>query len=85
MLLYRNEKDKARVLLEHAVEIDPSDYTAHYRLSTLDRQQGRADDAKRELADYEKYKAMQTKLESIFHAMRVQVTNKPGDADGPAK
>jgi tetratricopeptide (TPR) repeat protein len=85
VLIYRNEKEKARTLLQHAVESDPSDYIAHYRLSTLDRQQGRADDAKRELADYEKYKAMQTKLESIFHAMRVQVTNKPGDADGPSK
>ena len=71
-----NQKQKARTLLEHAVDIDPSDYTAHYRLSTLDRQQGRAEDAKRELADYQKYKAMQTKLESIFHAMSVQVSQQ---------
>lgn len=85
VLIYMNQKQKARALLEHAVEIDPSDYTAHYRLSTLDRQQGRAEDAKRELADYQKYKAMQTKLESIFHAMRVQVTNKPEDTDAPSK
>ncbi|MGA7158140.1 MAG: tetratricopeptide repeat protein [Acidobacteriaceae bacterium] len=84
-LIYKNEKQKARTLLEHAVEIDPSNYTAHYRLSTLDRQEGRSDDAKRELADYEKYKSMQTKLESIFHAMRVQVAAKPEDTDGPSK
>lgn len=85
VLLYRNEKQKARALLEHAVQIDPSNYTAHYRLSTLDRQQGRPEDAKRELADYEKYKAMQTKLDSIFHAMRVQVAKKPEETDGPSK
>jgi cytochrome c-type biogenesis protein CcmH/NrfG len=85
ILMNMNEKQKARTLLEHAVEIDPSDYTAHYRLSTLDRQQGRVEDAKRELADYEKYKAMQAKLESIFHAMRVQVNSKPGDTDGTSK
>ncbi|MGA8940101.1 MAG: tetratricopeptide repeat protein [Acidobacteriaceae bacterium] len=85
VLIYMNQKQKARSLLEHAVDIDPSDYTAHYRLSTLDRQQGRPEDAKRELADYQKYKAMQTKLESIFHAMRVQVTNKPKDTDVPSK
>jgi cytochrome c-type biogenesis protein CcmH/NrfG len=84
VLINRNEKQKARTLLEHAVEIDPSNYTAHYRLSTLDRQEGRAEDARRELADYEKYKAMQAKLDSIFHAMRVPVNSKPGDADGPA-
>lgn len=81
VLVNRNEQQKARTLLEHAVEIDPSNYTAHYRLSTLDRQQGRAEDAKRELADYQKYKSMQTKLDSIFHAMRVQVDSKPGDTD----
>jgi Tfp pilus assembly protein PilF len=84
ILINRNEKQKARTLLEHAVAIDPSNYTAHYRLSTLDRQEGRAEDAQRELADYQKYKTMQAKLDSIFHAMRVPVTNKPGDADGPA-
>ena len=84
ILINRNEKQKARTLLEHAVAIDPSNYTAHYRLSTLDRQEGRAEDAQRELADYQKYKTMQAKLDSIFHAMRVPVTNKPGDADGPS-
>ena len=85
VLITMNEKQKARTLLEHAVEIDPSDYTAHYRLSSLDRQQGRVEDAKRELADYQKYKSMQAKLESIFHAMRVQVDSKSGDTDEPHK
>lgn len=85
ILISMNEKQKARTLLEHAVEVDPSDYIAHYRLSTLDRQQGRVEDAKRELADYQKYKSMQAKLESIFHAMRVQVDSKSGDTDEPHK
>ena len=33
----------------------------------------------------EKYKAMQAKLESIFHAMRVHVNNKPEDADAKSR
>ena len=85
ILMNLNDKAQARKLLEHAIDLDPSNYTAHYRLSTLDRQQGRPEDAKRQLADYQKYKAMQAKLESIFHAMKVQVKNKPEDADAKSR
>ncbi len=85
ILMNLNDKAQARKLLEHAIELDPSNYTAHYRLSTLDRQQGRPEDAKRQLADYQKYKAMQAKLESVFHSMKVQVKNKPEDADAKSR
>jgi len=85
ILISMNERDKARSLLVHALEIDPMDYIAHYRLSTLDRQQGKPDEAKRELAEYQKYKDMKDKLRSIFHDMRVQLDNKPEDRDGMSK
>jgi Tfp pilus assembly protein PilF len=66
-----NERDQARKLIERAIAIDPTDYIAHYRLSSLYRQQGRQSDAEKQLAEYRKYKGMKDKLQSIFHDMRV--------------
>lgn len=85
ILISMNERDKARALLVHALELDPTDYTAHYRLSTLDRQQGKLEEAKLELAEYQKYKDMKTKLRSIFHDMRVRTEDKAGDDGGMGK
>jgi Tfp pilus assembly protein PilF len=85
ILMSMNDRDKARTLLVHALEIDPMDYTAHYRLSTLDRQQGKPEEAKRELAEYKKYKDMKDKLRELFHDMRVQLDNKPEDEGGMGK
>jgi Tfp pilus assembly protein PilF len=85
ILMSMKEPDRARPLLLRAIEIDPMDYTAHYRLSTLDRQQGRPEEAKQELAQYEKYKAMKDKLRSIFHDMRVPADDKQEDGNGMSK
>jgi Tfp pilus assembly protein PilF len=85
ILISMKERDKARSLLLHALEIDPMNYTAHYRLSTLDRQEGKPEEAKQELAKYEKYKEMKDKLRSIFHDMRAPLDDKPEDRDGTSK
>jgi cytochrome c-type biogenesis protein CcmH/NrfG len=77
ILLALKQPDKARTLLVHAIELDPTDEIAHYRLGTLDRQQGKADDAKHEFAEYEKYKAMKARLQGVFDTMRVHLDNKP--------
>ena len=66
------EREKARKLIEHAIEVDPTDYIAHYRLSSLYRQEGRQADAEKQLAEYRKYKTMKDKLQTIFHDMRVK-------------
>lgn len=71
-LIATNEKEKAKHLIEHAIEIDPSDYIAHYRLSTLYRQEGKREEAEKQLADYRKYKDMKDKLQGILHGMRVK-------------
>jgi Tfp pilus assembly protein PilF len=84
-LMSTNERDKARTLLVHALEIDPMNYTAHYRLGTLDRQQGKPEEAKHEFAEYQKYKDLKDKLQSIFHDMRVQLDDKPEDDGGMRK
>lgn len=83
-----SEKDqaaKARALLNHAVAIDPLNYTAHYRLVSLDRAEGKTEEAKKELADYQKYKAMKDKLRELFHDMRVRMDDKQEDDDGMEK
>jgi tetratricopeptide (TPR) repeat protein len=79
-LISMDQKDKALPLLERAVQLEPTDATAHFRLSNLYRQQGRADDAKREVELYKKYKDMKTKLEAVYKEMRVQQPNqRPAD------
>jgi cytochrome c-type biogenesis protein CcmH/NrfG len=84
-LIAMHQPDKARPLLEHALEIDSMNETAHYRLSTLDRQQGKAEEAKTELAQYQKYKEMKAKLRSIFRDMRMKLDDKPEDEGGMQK
>jgi cytochrome c-type biogenesis protein CcmH/NrfG len=78
----RDQPDKARALLTHAIQIDPTNYTAHYRLVSLDRAEGKPEEAKKELAEYQKYKAMKDKLRDLFHDMRVRIDDKPEDPGG---
>ncbi|MHB2007898.1 MAG: tetratricopeptide repeat protein [Acidobacteriaceae bacterium] len=74
VLVSMDQPQEAQKLLEKAAQIDPTDYVVHYRLSTLYRQQGRTEDAKRELEQYQKYKDMKEKLRKIFHQMRVETS-----------
>lgn len=81
----KDQAAKARTLLNHAIAIDPLNYTAHYRLVSLDRAEGKTEQAKKELADYQKYKAMKDKLRELFHDMRVRMDDKPEEDDGMDK
>jgi len=54
------------------VQLEPTNATAHYRLSALYRQMGRADDAKREVELYKKYKNMKEKLRALYKELQVQ-------------
>jgi predicted Zn-dependent protease len=72
VLMAMNEPQKAEPFLEHAIQLDPTSAVAHFRLSTVYRQTGRTDDAKREIAEYEKYKQMKDKLRDIYQAMRLE-------------
>jgi cytochrome c-type biogenesis protein CcmH/NrfG len=78
VLMAMNDLAKARTYLEHAIQVDPTDYAAHFRLSTLDRRQGRLEEAQQQLAAYHKYKDMKAKLSAVFHDMRIPA----GDAAG---
>ena len=66
-------------LLEKAVAEDPSNITAHYRLSTVYRALHRPDDAKRELAEYKKYKDLKEKLRTVYKNMKIDTP--PGGSD----
>jgi Tfp pilus assembly protein PilF len=61
------EPQKAEPLLQHALQLDPTSALAHFRLSTVYRETGRAADAKHELEEYQKYKQMKEKLRQIYH------------------
>ena len=74
-----NQNEKAQQLLEHAIQIDPSNSVAHYRLATLYRRQGKTAEADKEIAEYKKYKEMKDKLEKVFHDMRVESGQKKSD------
>ena len=80
-LMTANQDAKAQEMFERAVKTDPSNTVAHYRLSMLYRRQGKTDEAAQHMADYKKYKEMQSKLEKIFHDMRVGSLQKNADAD----
>jgi Tfp pilus assembly protein PilF len=73
------------MLLEHAVEIDPSNYPAHFRLGTLYRQQGRTDEAKHQVELYLSYKQMHEKLEKIIRTLRVESPQDATDQNAGSK
>ncbi len=79
VLISMDENDKAHTLLAHALEIDPTDYIAHYRLSTVYRMEGKPEEAKQEIAEYKKFRDMKEKLRSLFQDMRVQLDEKPNE------
>ncbi len=81
VLVLMNQRDRAQSMFERAVQIDPSNYVAHYRLASIYRQEGRTDDVKEQINEYEKYKQMKDKLEQIFENMRVASGQHPASDD----
>jgi tetratricopeptide (TPR) repeat protein len=77
VLMSMGQPQRAQPLLEHAIALDPTSAVAHFRLSTIYRQNGRMDDAKRELAEFAKYKKMKDKLEDVYEAMRLRPAGQP--------
>ena len=63
--------DQAVPLLKDAISNDPMSMLAHFRLSAVYRRLHQPEDAKRELAEYEKLKAMKDNLRNIYDTMRL--------------
>ena len=70
-LIEMNQLDKATKLLEETLQLEPTNAVAHYRLATLYRKQGRADDANREVELYKKYKEAKEKLRAIYQELMI--------------
>lgn len=71
-LLEMNQPAKALPLLEQAVQLEPTNPSAHYRLATLYRKDGRMEDAKREVDLYKQYKDLKEKLRVTYKELLVQ-------------
>ena len=80
-LIEMKETQKAQGLLERAVQVDPTNVVAHFRLASVYRLQGKTDDAKRELEEYQKLKDMKDKLRKIYQQMRVQPMERDSEEE----
>jgi tetratricopeptide (TPR) repeat protein len=79
-----DQPEKAEPLLLKAIALDPTSALAHFRLSTVYRQTGRTAEAKQELEEYQKYKAMKEKLKAVYRDLR-QHQGTDEDADTTPK
>ena len=71
LLVTLNQPEKAVKLLEHAVQMDPTDATIHFRLGTVYRRLGRKAEAKHEIEQYRKYKDLKDKLRETFRELHL--------------
>jgi tetratricopeptide (TPR) repeat protein len=85
VLIQMDKNDEARLLLDRAIQIDPANYVAHFRLSTLYRHQGKTVEAKQQVELYLRYKQMREKLEKVIHDMRVSSEQDTADHDAAGK
>jgi tetratricopeptide (TPR) repeat protein len=75
----KNENERALPLLQQVLTEDPTNMLAHFRLSALYRKLHRPDDAKRELAEYQKYKEIKDGLRQVYSTMRIQAPHNATD------
>lgn len=79
-LVETGHAEEAQRLLEGVLKSDPSNMLAHYRLSAVYRRLHRPEDAKREVAEYERLKALKEKLRAVYGTMHL---NAPPNANVP--
>jgi len=84
VLMYMHQPREAEPYLERAAQLEPFNPATHYRLSMVYRELGRTDDSRRELAQFEKFKKMKTRLGEIYQEMRLEPGKKnEADSDVP--
>lgn len=64
-----NQPTQALPVLEKAVQLDPTNASAHFRLATLYRQQGRQQDARKQLEIFQRLRKLKDKLSAIYKKM----------------
>jgi hypothetical protein len=55
----------------------------HYHLGTLYRKMGRSDDARRELAEFQRLKHLKEQMREVYKEMRLQTKPDREEADLP--
>jgi Flp pilus assembly protein TadD len=65
-LISDNQIGEAILLLESAINDDPTNIVAHYRLSGLYRRAGRTADSQREMEAFHHYQDLKDKLGKVF-------------------
>jgi tetratricopeptide (TPR) repeat protein len=71
-LIAMNEPGKAQPLLENSARLEPFNAVTRYHLAAIYRKLGRDDDARRELAEFQKLKDMKQQLREVYKEMRVE-------------
>ena len=77
VLISMNRTNEAISLLESAVKDDPTNTSAHYRLSVLYRRAGRTADAQHEMDTFNQYKDLKDKLDRTFRKLGGAVGENP--------
>jgi tetratricopeptide (TPR) repeat protein len=80
VLIQMNQPAKAQALLEQTVQLDPTNATAHYRLATFYRGQGRMDEAKQQLELYQNLRKEKDKLRAVYKDLLIQPIEIKADA-----
>ena len=68
-LIGMNQPKQALPILEKTVQLDPTNASAHFRLATLYRQQGRQQDARKQLEIFQRLHQLKDKLSAIYKKM----------------
>jgi tetratricopeptide (TPR) repeat protein len=71
-LTQMNRPADAEPYLKRAAGIEPFTAVTHYRLSQVYRAEGRAADAQKELAEFQRLKDMKERLKQVYQEMRLQ-------------
>jgi tetratricopeptide (TPR) repeat protein len=79
VLIEMNETEKAAAFAEHARQVDPTSAEAHFRLSTIYRQEHRIADSKHEIDEFQKYRDIKEKLREIYREMRVRTAGQESE------
>lgn len=77
------EQDKSAAalpLLKQVLAADPSNMLAHFRLAAVYRRMHRTEDARREMAEFQKYRDLKAKLSLVYKDMKIPVPGDEGDS-----
>jgi tetratricopeptide (TPR) repeat protein len=81
VMLARHAAKDAELHLEAAAKLDPFDPAIRYRLGACYRELGKQEDARRELAEFQRLKNMKNRLSELYQQMHL-VPKDQSDGDG---